>query len=162
MWRNSTTQIVIKFKNSNCDKTQNSNCDKSKKTQIVTKLKNSNNEKNTQKLKLWLNWNSKTWIVTKLLKKLWQNYKKKLWHNSENKLWQSWATFRDSCVVFNPSLMHCTKHSLRIEQREKELKPCFCSLQFEVALFQGWAKLFSVKNLQYHYNSKNFFKEIQT
>ena len=87
MWQNSTTQIVIKFKNSKCDKTQlvtklklgqNSNCDRQNsscdKTQIVTKLKfweksktqiwqNSDCDK-TWELKLWQN--SQTQIVTKL------------------------------------------------------------------------------------------------
>ena len=45
MWWHSKTQIVIKFKNSNCDE--------------------------TQKVKLWIN--SRTQIVTKKEEKKWQN-----------------------------------------------------------------------------------------
>ena len=44
------TQIVTKFKNSNCDKT--------KRKYIFFKTKNKSNCDETQKLKLWLNYNS--------------------------------------------------------------------------------------------------------
>ena len=80
MLSKSKTQIVTKFKNSNCDKTQKLKWWQNSKTQIVTKLKNSN----VTKLKLWQNSSceknsscdkttfcDKTQIVTKL--ELWQN-----------------------------------------------------------------------------------------
>ena len=39
MLKNSSTQIVTKLKNSNCEKLRIWNCDKTKRKQIVTKLK---------------------------------------------------------------------------------------------------------------------------
>ena len=59
----SKTEIVMNFKNSDCDETQELKWWQNSKTQIVMKLKNSNGDK-TQKLKLWQN--STTEIVTKL------------------------------------------------------------------------------------------------
>ena len=67
MWQNLKTQIVMKLKNSNCDKSYD------KKTQIVTKLKNWNSVKNSNceetqpTIKKKRNWwqNLNTQIVTK-------------------------------------------------------------------------------------------------
>ena len=74
--KNSTTQIVMKLKNSNCDETQKLNFFSNSKTQIMMKLKNSNCDQ-TPKLKLW--WNSKNSNCDK-------NKKIKLWWNSKNQI----------------------------------------------------------------------------
>ena len=85
MWSNSKIQILTKFKNLNCDKTQKLKWWQNLKTKIVIKLK----------LKMWQNSTSgKTQVATKL--KLWQKSscdktqfvttqfvtKLKLWQNS--------------------------------------------------------------------------------
>ena len=92
------TQIVVKLKNSNCDKTQKLKLWWNSKTQIVINLKISNCEETQKliglqnsKLKLWVN--SKTKNGTKLKKsnfdktqklKLWQN-----WNCNQNQMWKT-------------------------------------------------------------------------
>ena len=56
-WLSSKTQMMTKFKNTNCDKTQTLKIWQNSKTQILMKLKNSNCDE-TQKLQMW--WSPKT------------------------------------------------------------------------------------------------------
>ena len=88
--------MVMKPKNSNCDKTQKLKLWWSSKTRIVMKLKNQNFDE-TQKLKLWCN--SKTQMVIKLKKiKFWWSSKTQIVMKLKNsncdktqklKLWQN-------------------------------------------------------------------------
>ena len=89
LWKDSTTQIVTKLKNSNCEKTKNSNCDITQKLKvwqkkIVTKQKISNCDMILMKLK------STNYDKTQKLK-LWQLQKLKLWQNSKTQsVTQGW------------------------------------------------------------------------
>ena len=84
MWWNLKTQIVMKLKNSNCDKTQKLNLWWNSKLKFWW---NSNlNDNKTQNLKL----QEKTLIVTKL--KLWEEKKLKNLKCDQLKLWQNSIT----------------------------------------------------------------------
>ena len=64
VWQNSTTQIVTKLENPNCDR-------KEKKNQIVSEKKSTKKFYKTQEVKLWQN--SITQKVSTQKVKMWQN-----------------------------------------------------------------------------------------
>ena len=98
------TQIVTKFKNSNCDKTKNSNCDKTKKKSYCEK---------TQKLKMRRK-KDKTQIVTKIQWGKGQVVNKL-------KLWQK-SNWEEKLKKFNVKRSNCNKTwELKLKKNSKNL-----------------------------------------
>ena len=73
LWWNSETQIVLKLKNTKCDKTKKNQIVTKLKNLTVTKLKKTNNFDKTQKLWLWQNSKCDKNLIVK------KNQKIKMW-----------------------------------------------------------------------------------